>query len=413
MHKLMHRLMLVGVVAALAVGTTGILAGNDDGYEVDVVIASATNLAPGSGVFVEGHEAGHITGITVDGGRARLTMELDDAFAPLHSGARVGVEWRSLIGERRVVVADGPEKAAEIPEGGMVQGVMPQPMEFDQLLAALDKPTRERLSSMLTRMDHTLNGNEANLHATLREAGPALQEIGSFLRGLGTDGRSIKTLVTELEQMITILARREDEVQTIVDGFSAMSRDMATQQRDISASIERWPGVLRQAKTTLDRVPGTADEVIPLLQDLEPATARLPRVASNLKPVLQDLRPMTRQMRPTLASMERLLGYTPAMLDSAHGMLPGLRRTARNVKPAWDFWRPYTPELAGVITNWNSALGNYDSKGRYVRNFETWGAATLDANPGVMPPGFWSNPTPLPGEQVDQPWTDANGSGKQ
>lgn len=410
----MRRLTLVGVVAALAAGTTGmVLAGNDDGYEVDVVLPSATNLAPGSGVFVDGHPAGSITDITVEGDRARLTMELEDAVAPLHSGARVGVEWRALIGERRVVVADGAASAAEIPAGGMLQGTMPQPMEFDQVLAALDKPTRERLSSMLARMDQSLEGNEANLNATVRETGPTLLEVGNFLRGLATDGQSIKTLISELEQIMTILARREDEVQTIVDGFSAMSRHMATQQGQISASLERWPGVLRQATTTIDHIPGTADEVIPLLEDLEPATARLPRVASNLTPFLQDLRPMTREMRPTLASTERLLGYTPAMLDSAHGMLPGMRRTAQDVKPAWDFWRPYTPELAGVIANWNSALGNYTEEGRYVRNFSTWGAVSLNANPGVMPPGFWVNPTPLPGEQVEQPWTDANGSGKQ
>ncbi|MBA0126501.1 MCE family protein [Haloechinothrix sp. YIM 98757] len=407
----MRGLAIAGVVAVAAAAGTAAVAAGDDGYEVDVVLPSATNLIPGGDVLVEGHEAGTIADITPDEGQARVSLAMDEEFAPLHSGAVATVEWRAVLGERRVAIEDGPDDGAEIPSGGMLEGAMPQPMEIDQVLAALDEPTRQRVNDLLHSLQGTLDDNEAPLNDTLRSSGPALEALGEVLRGLGTDGPAIEQLAIRLEELTGTLAQREGQVTDIVDGLSAMSEDVAAQQEELGTSLDRLPGTLRQARSTLERLPGTVDETVPLLEDLEPATSRLPGVAEKLRPVLRDLRPLAGELGPTLDSAEVLLQDTPGLLDSAGAVLPRATSAVSDVQPALEFLRPYTPELAGLVSNWNSALGNYNEQGRFGRIQATFGTPSANVNPGAELPGMSVNERPRPGEPVGQPWTDASGSG--
>jgi phospholipid/cholesterol/gamma-HCH transport system substrate-binding protein len=188
--------------------------------------------------------------------------------------------------------------------------------------------------------------------------------------------------------------------------------DQVVAQREaLGGTLTELPGTLRQARTTLDSVPGTVDEVTPLLDALAPATERLPGVASDLRPLLSDLRPAIAELRPTLDAASELLQVTPGLLDSGTATVPELKETFSGLTPALDFLRPYTPELAGFLTNWNSANANFDRNGHYARIYVTAGAENVQVNPGVLPPGTTKNLIPLPGELVDQPWTDAFGEG--
>ncbi|MBB2506588.1 MCE family protein, partial [Amycolatopsis echigonensis] len=112
-----------------------------------------------------------------------------------------------------------------------------------------------------------------------------------------------------------------------------------------------------------------------------------------------------------LADAQTLLNYTPGLLDTAHATAPGLNSAVSSLMPALSFLRPFTPEAVGLLSNWGSASANYDANGHYGRIYVQAGASSVNVNPGIVPPGFTSNPTPLPGSPVGQPWTDAFGSG--
>lgn len=406
----MRRLLVICLVAAAAVGT-GAWVLVQRSYEVDVLLASATNVVEGGSVVVNGFTAGTVSKIAVQDGKARLTLSLDRDHAPLHDGAVVRVEWKALLGERLVQVQDGPEANAVIPDGGTLRGTMPTPMEFDQVLDALDPPTRQHLTSLVNSLNGTVKGNEQDLNKTLRTAGPALQALGEVLRGLGTDGPAIKQMITQLDGVVTTLAQRDSEVANVVDQLSKTTSATAEQRDRLREALQKLPGTLRNANKTLGDVPGVVDKTVPLLEDLKPATEQLPSVAKNLRPVLQDLRPLAAELRPTLDAAQTLLNHTPALLDSLHAVLPGLNSLVGDLTPALGYLRPYTPEAAGVLANLGSASANYDSNGHYTRIFIQAGLANANVNPGVVPPGFSRTPDPYPGEAGNQPWTDAFGSG--
>ncbi|NBH07489.1 MlaD family protein [Amycolatopsis sp. SID8362] len=408
----MKRALTIGVVAVavLGAGTAAAAMGTDD-YQVGVLLDSATNVVPGGTVQVNGFEVGSVSDISVESGKAKLVLSLEGDHVPLHDGAVVRIEWKAALGERMVNITDGPGGNAAIPDGGLIKGEMPVPMEFDQVLAALDAPTRAKLSSLINRLDSTVKGNEADLNRTVRSAGPAVAALGEVLRGLGSDGPAIKQMVSQLDTMVGTLAGHEADLRTVVDQLSKTTSLTAEQHQALAAVLAKLPGTLRTAGKTLGDVPGAVDKAVPLLKDLEPATAKLPDVSRDLRPVLTDLRPLVAELRPTLTDAQALLNYTPGLLDTAHATVPGLNAAVTGLLPALSFLRPFTPEAAGLLANWGSANANYDSNGHYSRIFVQAGAGSLNVNPGIVPPGVTKNPTPLPGSPVGQPWTDAFGSG--
>jgi len=402
-------LALVGV-AALVVGGWALTEADDD-YELTVVLPNATNLIEGGSVKREGYEAGSIEEISVAGGRAKVRMSLDDEFGPVHEGAKVTVDWKASLGERLLSITDGPEGHAAIPSGGMITGEMAAPVEFDQVLAALDPPTRARMNSLIRELESTLKGREGDTNATLRAAGPALRAIGSVLRGVGTDSQAIRQLAVQLNGTMSILATRDRDIEKIVNSLTDATSATVGKRRQLGEVLRRLPATLDRADKTLRAVPDTVDKTVPLLDDLAPATKRLPSMARRLRPVLTDLRPAIAELRPTLGALSGLLRHTPGLLDSGRAAAPGLDSAFRGLAPALDFLRPYTPELAGWLSNWASATANYDANGHLGRIFIQTGLEAGNVNPGVTSPGVTRRPDPMPGELAGQPWTDAFGGG--
>ena len=400
----------IAVPAVLVAGSIAALGFVNDDYEVKVALESATNVVEGAPIQVDGFDAGTVKKIEVKDGRALVTLSLDPDVAPLHDGAEVIVSWKAVLSERIVEVADGPADGAKIPDGGMLPGQMPAPTELDHVLNSLDTKTRKHLQNTLADLRSTVSGNEKDLNATLQSGGPALGELGELLQAVGTDGPAIEHLGTELNQLLTILAERDDEVTNIVTSLHDVTEKVASRRSDLRATLKALPSTLRQANTTLGQVPGAVDEAAPLLEDLEPVTKSLVPVSKDLAPLLRDLRPLAKDLRPTMVHLRDLLGVTPGLLDTTHATVPGLEKLLGQLVDPVAFLRPYSPEIAGFLTTWASFLSNYDENSNFARIHAGTGLSAPTDNPGVMPPGIVNDPYPEPGGIVGQPWTDAYGS---
>ena len=123
------------------------------------------------------------------------------------------------------------------------------------------------------------------------------------------------------------------------------------------------------------------------------------------------LPPSVAQLRPTLAAADRLLGYTPDLLDSAHATVPDVTKAVEALAPAVAFLRPYTPELTGFIGQFGNIWSLYDSQGHFAHALITVEQGALDNSPPLALPGMTFDSRRTPGANAGQPWTDATGSG--
>lgn len=397
---------------ALVVVTLGVATGVGDDYTVDVVLPAATNLVVGSEVEIDGASAGRVKELETRDGKAVVTVALEDDFAPLRDGTTARVSYKALLGERILELFPGEDGAPTLADGALVEGSVDR-VELDQVLAALDKPTRAKLQSLLDRLSGTLKGKEGEVQSTLQTLGPAVEALGQVLDAVGQDGPAIRKLVTRLSNLMTTLDEHDADLETTITDLTTATGTIAANRKQLSRALADLPETLETARTTLADVPATVDAAGPLLRALEPGVRQLPAVSAELEPVLRDLQPTIAQLRPALASVRSLLDYTPALLDGADSVLPQADQVLGDLGPALTYLRPYMPELAGWLSNWGSGAANYDSNGHYLRAFAQEGSTSLVNNPGLLPPGITRKLTRLPGESEGQPWTDAHGSEMQ
>jgi phospholipid/cholesterol/gamma-HCH transport system substrate-binding protein len=381
------------------------------GYQVKFVIPSAAQLVVGSPVRIQGNDVGQVRDIDERDGRAIVTVSISGDQAPLHEGTTAKVEWQSVLGERLITIEPGPRNNAEIPSGAMYEAQSSE-VEADQVLAALDQPTRDHLNSLIDGLHQTTDGDEQNIQQTLSTAGPSIQALGKVLEAVGRDGPAIKTLVTDLDQMVGGLASRQDQLSGTVRNLTTLTKNVATRKDELAEGLQEVPSTLDTARTTLDKIPTATDATVPLLDDLRPGIERLPSVADNLQPVLHDLRPIAGDLRPTISDLADLFKDAPDFIDSAHYALPPLAKALHKLGPATSFLRPYTPEFMGWLGGFGSGFSSYDSQGKAWTITPNFGAAAVENLPGSVPP-YHQAIRPAPGSSVGQPWTDANGNGER
>src|SRR5882757_1361135 len=213
---------LAAVVAVVGLGLFAVVTLNS-GYHVKLVIPSAAQLVEGSPVWVNGLPAGSVEDISVQDGKAVVDASIDKRIAPLHEGTSSWVEWYSAVGERVMYLTPGPVRNAAIPSGDLYAPKATKQAEVDQVLAALDPPTRVKLDSLVNDLSGTVAGREDQLRATLDAAGPAVNALGGVLQGLGRDGQSIKDLVTQLNQVTQIATDHQSDIAASVRNLADLS----------------------------------------------------------------------------------------------------------------------------------------------------------------------------------------------
>jgi len=400
---------VLGLVLVLAIALVA-RSGSDDDYQLRLMMPAADGVVDGTPVRIAGREVGKVTDVSVEGNAAAVTVTIDEGSAPMHAGTIGHITWNSVLGRREVELKPGPEDNAELPSGKVIEANTER-VELDDIVAALDAPTRAKVRRMVADLERTITPNAGSLRETLLTAGPFAQALGEVLRAVGQDGPAIRNLLSDLRGITTALARRDGELSATVSDLTTLLTAAAQQQEQLRTSLDEVGSTVDAANRLFGKVPDAVDAAVPLLEDLRPAVDQLPAVSARLKPVLLDLRPVVDELRPTLAAAQQLLGRTPGLLDNGTPVVSDLDASLTSVAPAVSFLRPYTPEVIGFLTNWTSLFSAKNSAGHFGRAMVPVSATSFNSNPGVLPPGMDQWQAPLPGQLAEQPWTDANGDG--
>lgn len=382
------------------------------GQRLSASLPNAFGLVEGTPVMLKGFEVGEITKLEARGGSAFVEMHLDDLDEPLHTGTTVGVKWASVLGHKLVELVPGPAQNPVLRDGAVIEAGSHQVL-VEELLEALDEPTRKHVQGMLGQLNTTLAGSQREINDTVRDAGPAVQALGAVLNGVGGDGESIKTLVSNLRKVTEVLAARKQGISSSIVDLNRFTSQAAVHQQALSDGLKQLPGTLDQAKSTLDKVPAAAKATVPLLDDLRPATDRLPSVSRNLNGMLKNLTPALKDLPPVLKDTADLLDerVAPKFLDKANDTLPQLATAFKPEKLGNPvrFLRPYAPEIISGISNWSNAWSGYDSNGGFVVATLSANESSVTGNPAdVGFPGYWPNRHVAPGINGGTPWNDAN-----
>ena len=276
----MRRLVLLAAVISLLSGCVGPF-GTDAGMKFDVVFTRTNNLFEGSDVRVLGVPKGKVLELNPEGADVIATIQMEPGL-DLPADVHAAVAPTSLLGERFVQL-DPPYTGGPKLEEGAVIGLENTSVgvdidevlhSFETFLEGLDENTLAELVDVLTA---TLEGQGEGLNQLLDQG----SETVTVLRRSSDD---LNQAVTQLADLNTTVATRDQELGAMFDDLSVVMRTIADESPEI---IE---GIANLRRLTAELRPIVDEHADPLIRDLEILATSLSTVERNLERVGEVVR---------------------------------------------------------------------------------------------------------------------------
>ena len=353
---------------------------------------------PGNEVRVGGQPVGSISDIDLDdSANAVVTMEIQDAVAPLHEGTSATIRATSLSGitSRYISLNPGPNNGDELEDGGRIGAdETSAPVDLDVLFNTLDAKTRAGLRNVVRGYGDWYDTRGPEAGAATAYFAPFLAGTTRLTEALAVDQAVLEQFVKDGAKTVSAIAERRDDLAGLVVNTNSAMRAIGDESVSLQRALDLLPGTLRKANTTFVNLRGTLDELELLVDESKPATRRL-------APFFRALRPLVRDARPTIADLRTLIrqpgadndlieltAQQPRLAQLTAAVFPRAIRTLDRAQPVISYGRLYTPDLAAWFTKFGQVAGYYDANGHYARVMPVFSPARRNSDNSLeaLPP---------------------------
>jgi phospholipid/cholesterol/gamma-HCH transport system substrate-binding protein len=305
-----------------------------DFFDISGEFTTAKSVTPGQGqtVTMAGVDVGEISAVRLIDGRARVDMRVEQKYAErINRDATMLLRPKTGLEDMVIELSPGSRGAGRVPEGYVVpvQNTLPD-VKFDQILAALDRDTRDYLRLLLSGASDGLKDNGDDLAAVFKRFEPGARELRRVGEALEDRRGNIRRSIRNLRLLVEAVGEKDDELASLIDSSNTVFRSFANQDRNLRTALRELPSTLRVTRTTLGKVEDLGNVLGPALEDLRPTARVLGPSLRQTRPFLREttpvirdqIRPFARDVRPVIASLR------PAARDLAK-VTPDLSRSFR------------------------------------------------------------------------------------
>ncbi len=277
------------LVAALALGASG--NGGSGSKTYKIVFDNAFGLAQGGDFKIAGVKAGKTEGMHLEG-QAHPVAVVDanvtePGQADLREDATCEVRPQSFIGEYFVDCQPG-SSPHRIPDGGRVPlSQTSSTIGLDLVNNILRRPYRDRLRLIIGELGAGLAGRPQDLNDAIRRAHPGLRETSQTLRILARQTKTIRSLITDADQVIGELEKRKTDVSRFVRDAGRTAETASSQRAALGESFQRLPAFLDELTPYANQLGDLAQAQQPVLRDLGAASGNLDTFLTRLQPFAQ------------------------------------------------------------------------------------------------------------------------------
>ncbi len=403
-------------------------------YQLHATFENATTLRATAPVRIAGVNVGEVTNIDRgEGNLVDVTFSIDEDGRPIHDDAEAEIRPRLFLeGNFFIDLKPGSPSAAELPDGGQIPFTQTSTaVQIDEILAALQEPTRKGLQRTLQGFGTALNyqptaaadrtqdpdvagesaGESLNdAFAYGEEAGRGTAIVSDALRGQNEG--DLAGFIAETRTVFAKLASREEDLGNLITNFNGFAAALANESANLSRTIADLEPTLREATTSFANL----NEALPPLRALaiasEPGIEELPDTIDAFNPWLEQtgqlvqdeelggLARLVRKSAPGLAGVNQaateLFAQTTALSQCSNAtLIPTANAQITADAGGWTSGQPNFYELFYGLVNLAGVGQGFDGNGPYLR---------LQAGGGPSLVGT-TNPTPRVNDQVNFTYT--------
>ena len=218
-----------------------------DFTEVDAELSSAQAVTPGQGqtVNVAGVEVGEISRVRLEGGKAIVTLKLEEDSVPVYKDASVLLRPKTGLKDMVAELTPGTQEAGELEAGQRIPiGQTLPDVNLDEILASLDGDTRTYLQLLLSDGGQALGGNGRALANTIRRFEPTARDTRKIAEQLATRRQNIKRVIHNFSLVVDELGGKDDQLAEFVENSNAVFATLAGQDASLRATLQELPSAL-------------------------------------------------------------------------------------------------------------------------------------------------------------------------
>src|SRR6266540_242630 len=227
-------------------------------YEFSAVFERATNARVHfSPVRIAGVNVGEVSKVEPigDRGAARVTMKIKDEGLPIHEDAQLKIRPRIFLeGNFFIDLRPGTPGSPKLKDGETIPiQQTATPVQFDQILIALQSDTRSDLQTLLKEYSRALvTGGAKGFNQAIKYWTPAYKN-GSLANqaSLGTREHDLSRLLRGQSKTFHALARHEENLKDLVTNFNTTAAAFAREDDSLEAAIPALDRVLRVGSPAL------------------------------------------------------------------------------------------------------------------------------------------------------------------
>ena len=268
-----------------------------------VELPNAQGVTPGQGqtVRVSGMRIGDIGKVELEGGRARVRMDVDPQYEDMvRRDATVLLRPRTGLKDMFLALDPGTRKEPKLGRDGVIpiNNTVPD-VNADEILAALDTDTRAYLRLLINGAGKGLKGRSGDLREVFRRLGPLHRDLAELNGEVVKRRRNLARLVHNYGSTVDRLGREDRDLASLVSGANRVFGRLSQEDQNISEAVRRLPGTLAQTEATLRRVRELGQEAGPAFEALRPAVRQIDATNRQLRPLAETAEPvLRRQVRP-------------------------------------------------------------------------------------------------------------------
>ncbi|HYH58782.1 MAG TPA: MlaD family protein [Thermoleophilaceae bacterium] len=302
-------------------------------YELHALFHDANSIKARSPVRIAGVDVGKVTKIEpVEAGSdaARVTMEIQDKGLPIHRDAQLKIRPRIFLeGNFFVDLQPGSPSEPELESASTVPTTQTaSPVQFGEVLNALQSDTREDLQTFLREYSLALSGKgAAGFNESIPFWKPAYRDsaiASEATLGLEPD-RDIQRILRGQARTFGALAADEGALQRLVVNLNTTTAALAREDVALEASIPELRDTLEAAMPSLASLNASFPALRAFAADALPGVESSDETLAAGVPFIQQLSALV-SPEELGGAAEALRSQTPALVALTEGSIPLLEQ---------------------------------------------------------------------------------------
>ena len=331
-------------------------------YRYEVAVPEAATLSNEADVRMAGVSVGKVKTKELMKGatRTRVTIEIDEKFAPIPKDSHTMLRQKTLLGETYMEITPGSKAAGKLEDGKRLPDAQVEPtVELDEVFQAFDPQTRQAFRDWVKESAKASGkGAGQDLNDALGNFGPFLDDAADVLGVLDRQQVKLKEVIKNTGVVFGALNERRGALRELIVNSNNVFEATASRDAELAETFRIFPTFLDESKATLERLQTFATDTRPLVQDLKPVATDLGPTVRDVGDLAPDLKALFRDLDPLIDASEENLPDAVRFIEGAEPVLAAAHIWFQEFNPILSFLNYEQYKIAAFLSN-GAAATNY------------------------------------------------------